>query len=1490
MKKIKQLIVLLLVGITITVPSQNPVDSLSLINGVLQPNLMRGDILPVSELTLTSPSLAMPLPSSVSNDTSRFFPPIFNQTGNSCVHAAEIGYNLTYEMNRSGGVNAGSWNNHDPNLYPHLYSFNFVNGGGNVIGTPVYSGFQTVLSNGCPMYNDWCYTVGQNNSMTYWMDGYEKYYRGMSNRVVGVKTVTLYDNNANTCVNKLKHWLADHGNASDIGGVAVVCVYTDGWVYDSTLSIQSAHSGEKVISKFGNGNAAHALTIVGYDDNICYDINGDGQITTNIDINDDGRVNIYDSEYGALKIANSWGTSWFGNNGFIWLPYSLLDEIMPIDYVRKVYVCEVEERNVQLTYKATIKHSHRGYLALYVGYSPYVASSIPLVKDTFNVFNNQGGENIHMHGINQNPIEIGLDFGSKYPNLTSYKKYFLQAVDNNTDAGNYSEGECFIQNFSLVDYQWGEAFELPCPTTYLPIGKNTTTTLSINYDLLPFDGTSLPTVYSNDKVVRRTVNIGSNTQINDDVNIDLYGTEAYDCELIIKSGTTLTVGDGVTFTAKRGICKIVVNGNLVLGENVSFRAENGASLEVDLSQAQSLSNFNNTTYGNCILSLPPQSLSFSQCTFENTPLSVNNLNGSSNLSVVIDGCSFTADLGQFEYAIGIDGYDTFLVKDCDINGGESLCQYGIYIKNCGNTTMDNVRNIIHNNIYDCLKVGLVFYSSTGNIIRNTITGNTIGVQLLDNSNVVSFKGNCGAMQPQHTQYIHDNGSYEVHVSESCMPVEMRYNYICSSVSHPYIKYEDSSFSGTLNVDITHNRWGTVLDPSSHFNGPSGVTFDYLPFWSLGMCPTVVVRSDQALLATADSLSLYGEYGEAKSVYRQVVREYPSTTSAQTALKTLYSVEFVTGYDFENLKSYYLNDSIIINNIQLKKLASFLANKCDEVLGNYSDAVFWYESVILDSLSSFNDSVFATIDLGDLYLRMGEGGAKGAIGKLPQYVPVSRKAHEKQTLHALSQLPKIEKQNSEYPADYWIDVVTEQPEGYEMDEQGNVTISSAEGLAWFAAVVNGRNGQEPNDYEGKEVKLLSDIDMGTHLWEAIGNSYFDDSICFDYIQRFFKGSFDGGKHEISNLIHGYRGYYRMPDPYGYEKYQGLFGNLANARVTNLRMNDFVCLNDLEDGLHFGSVAAVAEESVIDRCYSKGSLLPEDHFFGDKGIPAGGIAYRSLNSRISNCVFVADSCISIQMGGIVHDNFTTNEQRCAEVSNCYVFGRIIDYVDDPLKIGYSAGIVHANKADSGIEKGSIVRNCYYYPVSPGNDMVGHRKAIACSNYTGCTIENCYYLAVHNLNFYSGVCGENGGSIRDTSAFNCIDNRCVLDYPVEIGGEMINDLKEALNRWVILQQNSSDYENWCDDVWMEQGGAPLLCAVYEATEENTEKTSFVSPNPVDNTLSIISDEMASVAVYDATGRLLVKTTDKQLDMSAFKPGIYIVNITFNDGRCHFEKVIKK
>ena len=84
------------------------------------------------------------------------------------------------------------------------------------------------------------------------------------------------------------------------------------------------------------------------------------------------------------------------------------------------------------------------------------------------------------------------------------------------------------------------------------------------------------------------------------------------------------------------------------------------------------------------------------------------------------------------------------------------------------------------------------------------------------------------------------------------------------------------------------------------------------------------------------------------------------------MKKLFLIECYSGQDFSSLQTYYRTNSAIQNNNDLKKLASYLSNKCDEEMKNYESAIAWYEKIISDTTSSVNDSIFATIDLGFLY--------------------------------------------------------------------------------------------------------------------------------------------------------------------------------------------------------------------------------------------------------------------------------------------------------------------------------------------------------------------------------------------------------------------------------------------------------------------------------------------------------------------------------------------
>lgn len=83
---------------------------------------------------------------------------------------------------------------------------------------------------------------------------------------------------------------------------------------------------------------------------------------------------------------------------------------------------------------------------------------------------------------------------------------------------------------------------------------------------------------------------------------------------------------------------------------------------------------------------------------------------------------------------------------------------------------------------------------------------------------------------------------------------------------------------------------------------------------------------------------------------------------------------------------------------------------------------------------------------------------------------------------------------------WTEIVTEQPPGYTVGNSGNVTISSAEGLAWFARQVN-----TGVPFSGKIITLSGDIDLSAHEWVPIGTQAHP-----------FDGTFDGNGNTISGM--------------------------------------------------------------------------------------------------------------------------------------------------------------------------------------------------------------------------------------------------------------------------------------------------------------------------------------------------------------------------------------
>jgi len=370
------------------------------------------------------------LPTFLDNSTNDYFRPIFNQSHGSCSQASGIGYTFTYEMNFMRGTSA----NVQANQYPTHYTYNFLNNGSGANGSWYTDGWDIIKANGCPTVPTYGGLAGSDRK---WMSGYTKYESSMENRVkdffmINVGTPSGLDN--------LKYWMLDHLDGSATGGIVNFAAGVTGEFYMNSNDI---------IVEWGH-TVNHAMTIVGWDDTIEYDFNGDGIITNDIDTNSDGVVDMKDWERGALIMVNSWGTG-FGNGGKAYIMYKLLAEPAGNGgiYYHQVYGIHVKESpEPQLTLKVKMSHEARNRVKIMPGISSDLSSVHPDEVMLLPLFSMQGGD-YPMQGINTLPIEFSLDITPllSYINPNETAKIFL--VIQEIDINNEYAGE--IIDFSIVD-------------------------------------------------------------------------------------------------------------------------------------------------------------------------------------------------------------------------------------------------------------------------------------------------------------------------------------------------------------------------------------------------------------------------------------------------------------------------------------------------------------------------------------------------------------------------------------------------------------------------------------------------------------------------------------------------------------------------------------------------------------------------------------------------------------------------------------------------------------------------------------------------------------------------------------------------------------------------------------------------------------------------------------------------------------------------------
>ncbi len=244
-----------------------------------------------------------------------YFPPIGNQAGtNSCVSWAATYYQFTYEANKLNNITTT-----EENAYSPRWTYNFVNKGKNN-GTSFEATYSVLKEHGALTMSD--YPCNIENFFS-WSDNTEAMIKALNTRMSGNEhrvVINGLNASASENLNEIKSLLAN--------GKVLTFLTTLNYEYgDRSIIIDNKISDyinpknnckERIVYRANElSGMGHAMTIVGYDDNVWCDINNNGVK----DI----------SELGAFKIANSYGkgddngTDGYVNDGFIWIAYDALN-------------------------------------------------------------------------------------------------------------------------------------------------------------------------------------------------------------------------------------------------------------------------------------------------------------------------------------------------------------------------------------------------------------------------------------------------------------------------------------------------------------------------------------------------------------------------------------------------------------------------------------------------------------------------------------------------------------------------------------------------------------------------------------------------------------------------------------------------------------------------------------------------------------------------------------------------------------------------------------------------------------------------------------------------------------------------------------------------------------------------------------------------------------------------------------------------------------
>lgn len=251
------------------------------------------------------------LPASVDLSTSPCFPPIGNQGGiGSCAAWASTYYQYSYEVNKLNNVTSTE----DRVIYSPKWTYNNINHGEDK-GSSYTNAYRLLKNQGALTQTQFAYPTSATSSnynvqeLPTYADAVSDMRDALNTRLISYSTNSI--SGAGTAITSNSD--SDLTTIKNILNAQKVLTFQTWNEFNYKYGTGSWNNTKLAYRCYDSNSSSHAMTVVGYNDNVTCDINGNGVIE--------------EGEKGAFKVINSWGLTNTGanNNGVIWIMYDALN-------------------------------------------------------------------------------------------------------------------------------------------------------------------------------------------------------------------------------------------------------------------------------------------------------------------------------------------------------------------------------------------------------------------------------------------------------------------------------------------------------------------------------------------------------------------------------------------------------------------------------------------------------------------------------------------------------------------------------------------------------------------------------------------------------------------------------------------------------------------------------------------------------------------------------------------------------------------------------------------------------------------------------------------------------------------------------------------------------------------------------------------------------------------------------------------------------------